>query len=133
MALFFVALHVVANVVWIGSILTVALLVYMGETKAARAAYLRLSTPGFIASFVFGLARVGLEPSYYLHLHWFHAKLTAAIVVIALHHVIGAKTRPRESAGSMQAAKSGAILGVGLFVFVLAVVVLVTFRTALLP
>lgn len=135
-----VALHIAANLVWIGSILSVAVLLSLaasrqdgkGVAEVAHAVYRRLSAPAFGLSFVFGVLRVGLEPTYYLHLHWFHAKFGAALVVIALHHVLGAKAR-KAAAGSMQAGRNGAILGVGLFFFVLVVVALVSFRTALLP
>ena len=134
------AIHLAAVVVWIGSILSVALLVHLAARRedgksfgeAALAAYRALATPAFIIAFTFGAIRIALEPAYYLHLHWFHAKLTAAFGVIALHHVIGAKAK-KAAAGSMQAGRNGAILGAGLFVFALAVVVLVSYRTALLP
>jgi putative membrane protein len=133
MALLVLALHIAANMLWIGSIVAVGLLTEKGP-EHARTIYLRLATPAFGASFLFGAIRVAMDPSYYLHLHWFHAKLTAALVVIALHHVIGGKAkRAAAAAGSVQAGRNGAILAVGLFVFALAVVVLVTYRTVLIP
>jgi putative membrane protein len=129
MANLVLALHIAANMLWIGSIVAVGLLTEKSGEQA-RTIYLRLAMPAFIASFTFGAIRVALDPSYYLHLHWFHAKLTAALVVIALHHVIGARAK---KAGSMQGGRNSAILAVGLFVFALAVVFLVTYRTVLIP
>jgi hypothetical protein len=72
------------------------------------------------------------DPTCYLHLHWFHAKVSAAIVVIALHHVIGGKAK-KAGSGSMQVGRNGGILAVGLFVFALVAVVLVSYRTVLVP
>ncbi len=132
MALLLVALHLIANMLWIGSIVSVGLLTAKAP-EAARKIYLHVAVPGFLASFVFGVIRFAMEPSYYLHLHWFHAKLTLALVIIALHHVIGGRAKKAAAAGSMQAGRNGAILAAGLFVFALAVVFLVTFRTVLIP
>ncbi len=129
MAMLLVALHVLSNTLWIGSIVSVGLLTEK-HAEAARTIYLRVAVPAFVGSFTFGVIRVAIEPSYYLHLHWFHAKLTAALVVIALHHVIGARAK---KAGSMQGGRNGAILAAGLFVFALAAVFLVTYRTVLIP
>lgn len=136
MANLLIALHIAANMLWIGSIVAVGLLTEK-TPEAARTIYLRAAVPGFIASFTFGAIRLAMEPSYYLHLHWFHAKLTAVLVIIALHHVIGARAKKARAenmtAGSMQAGRNGAILAAGLFVFALAVVFLVTYRTVLIP
>ena len=115
-----VALHVMANLVWIGSIASVGLLAAAASKaenqdagqitgRLAHNLYLRVAVPAFLASFVFGVTRLLLAPSYYMHLHWFHGKLTAVIIVIALHHVIGAKAK-KVAAGSMQAGRSGGIL-----------------------
>lgn len=95
-----VFIHVTANVVWIGSILAVAYTMTLQAAepiergKIARALYLRLATPAFIASFAAGLARLLMTPRYYLvETKWMHAKLLFALIVIALHHVIGARAR----------------------------------------
>ncbi|MDP9152427.1 MAG: CopD family protein [Myxococcota bacterium] len=96
-----VVAHVTANVVWIGAILAVALLVgrarFMADVAEvgalARRVYSRLATPAFLVSFVAGVARIALAPAVYAHLPWMHVKLTFALVVIALHHVIGARAR----------------------------------------
>jgi putative membrane protein len=111
-----VALHVMANLVWIGSITSVGLLAAAASKaenqdagKLALNLYLRVAVPAFLASFAFGVTRLLLAPAYYMHLHWFHGKLTAVIIVIALHHVIGAKAK-KVAAGSMQAGRSGGIL-----------------------
>ncbi len=137
--LLLVTLHVTANLVWIGSIACVGWLA-AAATKAkdpssavlARGLYLRVAVPAFIASFVFGVSRLLLEPAYYMHLHWFHGKLTAALAVIALHHVIGAKAR-KVAGGSMQAGASGGILVGALLACAFVSVTLVVFQRALVP
>lgn len=134
-----VVLHVTANLVWIGSIACVGWLV-SAAAKAndpsaavlARQLYLRVATPAFLTSFVCGAGRFALDPSYYIHLHWFHGKLTAALVVIVLHHVIGGKAR-RVASGSMQAGRTGAILVGALLACAFLSVTLVIFRQSLVP
>ena len=115
-----VAIHVMANLVWIGTIASVGWLTAAASKanssdaatrlgQAAHNLYLRAAVPAFLASFVFGASRLLLAPKYYMSSHWFHGKLTAVIIVIALHHVIGAKAK-KVAAGSMQQGASGGIL-----------------------
>src|SRR5215468_9940312 len=111
-------LHISGNIVWIGSILAVAVVLAggKGEPKArgeiASDIYRRLAVPSFVVSFVCGAIRLGLDPSYYLKLHhWMHAKLPLALAVIALHHVIGARAR-KVANGAVQDAGPAGILGV---------------------
>ena len=113
-------LHVVGNITWIGAILAVAA-VLTGATGDARTrgeiglrVYNHLAVPAFILSFVCGATRLALAPSYYLvQSHWMHPKLPAALVVIGLHHVLGARAR-KMAQGKVQeagpAAKIAAIL-----------------------
>ena len=132
-------LHLMANLVWIGTIASVGWLTAAasksGDASAgilARNLYMRAAVPAFLASFLFGGARLMLDPAYYMHLHWFHAKLTGALVVIALHHVIGGKAR-KVAAGSMQAGRSGGILVGALLAAAFLSVVCVVFKQALVP
>jgi putative membrane protein len=132
-----VSLHVFANLVWIGSIVAAGFLLARADEEKAYASasawlYRRIATPAFGVSFLTGVGRLALEPSTYMHAHWFHGKLTFALVVIALHHVIGARAK-KASAGSMQRAKSGAILSVALLCASLLTVLFVLFKSALVP
>jgi putative membrane protein len=93
-------LHVLSNLVWIGSILSVVVALVAGrdtpETagKIARAIYLRVSSPAFGISFVTALTLLFMHWKLYMVVtHWMHAKLMAALAVIAIHHVIGARAR----------------------------------------
>lgn len=132
-------LHVTANLVWIGTIASVGLLV-AAATKAndrsaatlARGLYVRVAVPAFLASFVFGASRLAMDPAYYMHLHWFHAKLTAVLAVIALHHVIGSKAR-KVAAGSMQAGRTGGILVGALLACAFLSVACVLLKQSLVP
>jgi protoporphyrinogen IX oxidase len=118
-----VTVHLVANFVWIGALLAVAVLAAAAPLSAdpaevgrlARRVYVRLAVPGFVASLVAGVARLLLAPSIYAHLPWMHAKLTFALVVIALHHVIGARAR-RVANGDAAAGRGVAALAIGTFV-----------------
>jgi putative membrane protein len=138
-----VVLHVMSNLVWIGSIACVGWLIaaasrepdpVRAQTAAelARNLYQRVATPAFAASFVFGVARLALNAEYYMKSHWFHGKLTAALAVIALHHILGAKAK-RAASGSVQAGASGAILTGALLVSAFAAVVFVTYKVDLIP
>jgi putative membrane protein len=126
-----VATHVTANVVWIGALLAVALLAGRGRFSAdpgevgtlARRVYLTLAAPAFVLSFAAGLARILMGPQIYLHLPWMHAKLTLALVVIVLHHVIGARAR-RVASGDANAGRGMPVLAVAAFVFAAGAVLL---------
>jgi putative membrane protein len=124
-----IALHVTANVVWIGSILAVGRVIESSEGDAkirgalALQIYRGLSTPAFAVSFLAGVARLVQNLDYYfVATHFMHAKLLAAFAVIGLHHVMGA--RAKKVAGGTAAAASavpaltiGILVGAGLAVF----------------
>ncbi len=96
-----VAAHLLANMVWIGSLLAVAVLAAHAPWTAepaevgrlARRVHVRLAIPAFLASFAAGVGRIAMSPAAYARLHWFHAKLGFALVVIVLHHVLGARAK----------------------------------------
>jgi putative membrane protein len=105
------AAHVLGNVVWIGSLLAVAVLVSHAPWTAeppevgrlARRVYVRLAIPAFLLSFGAGVGRIALAPAVYAHMPWFHAKLAFALAVIVLHHTIGARAK-RVAKGRVAAA-----------------------------
>jgi len=101
--------------VWVGSLLSAAAVQGMGaEDAAARGRialriYRRLAVPAFLASTLFGLARLGLDWRYYLvTTHFMHAKLLLVVIAIAAHHVVGARVK---RAGSGSVALVGALYG----------------------
>jgi protoporphyrinogen IX oxidase len=114
-----IAVHVIGNVVWIGSLLAVALLVSHAPWTAepadvarlARRVYLRLAVPGFLTAFAAGAARIWLTPTAYAHAYWMHAKLGLALLVILFHHVIGGRAK-RVAAGRPEAGAGTDLLGI---------------------
>ena len=94
-------LHVFANTLWIGSIVAVGVIVSarsgssaVERGRLALLPYRLVAAPAFIASFLLGVVCLVLNPSgNLLRLPSMHAKLTLAVVVIALHHVIGFRAR----------------------------------------
>src|SRR5262245_49017800 len=108
MQLALVWLHVSGNVVWIGSILAVAVALTSGSGTAKSRGeiglriYRLLSVPAFVLAFTTGTVHLLLDVSYYLSQHhWMHGKLLFAFAAIGLHHVIGARAK-KLAAGSVQ-------------------------------
>lgn len=117
-----VFVHVTANVVWIGSILAVVVVLTgrAGELAVrgalAREVYRKLAAPAFGVSFLAGVIRLALDTGYYFSATKFmHGKLTFALAVIALHHVIGARVKRAES-GQIASAGNVGTLGIVLLV-----------------
>ena len=134
------ALHVAANVVWIGSILSAGWLTGRARLMAdgaevgrlARGIYLRFAVPGFVLSFVAGLARLLVAPGTYMRMHWMHGKLFFVVGVIALHHIIGARTK-RVAKGDTAAGKGVPIFTIALLLAAVGAVALVTMKDTLVP
>ncbi|HEX4336344.1 MAG TPA: CopD family protein [Polyangiaceae bacterium] len=118
-----------ANVVWIGSILAVGRVIEASDGDAkirgalALKIYKGLAVPAFVVSFVAGVGRLALNLDYYfVKTHFMHAKLLFALVVIGLHHVMGARAK-KVAAGEAGAASAvpsltiGILLAAGLVVF----------------
>jgi len=92
--------HVVGNLLWLGAILAVTLVLAqkIGSAKErgalGRRVYLHIAVPAFAVVFVMGLARLLLSPGmYFVQSKYMHAKLTLALVVIAVHHIVGARAK----------------------------------------
>jgi putative membrane protein len=118
-----VAVHLIANVVWIGALLAVAQVTARGPFSAdpaevgtlARRLHATLAVPAFFVSFGAGLARILLEPRVYAHMPWMHAKLTLAFIVIVLHHIIGGRAK-RVANGKASAGRGMGTLAVATLV-----------------
>lgn len=109
------ALHVTANVFWVGAIVAVAVVMVAdaGDAKTrgalAQRVYLRAAVPGFVVSFLAGTGRLALDASVYMKQGWFHAKLLFILIVIALHHVIGGKAKKMAKGDAEDAGKTGTL------------------------
>lgn len=96
-----VATHIAANMVWIGAILSVALaLVWRGGDGRVGAQigyelYRKLAMPAFVVSFISAVTRLLLSLDLYFlgPKKYMHGKLLFAVIVIVLHHVIGARAK----------------------------------------
>jgi putative membrane protein len=114
-----IVLHVVAVVTWIGSILAVGIILAAphGEPRVRGAlalqVYKRLAVPAFSAAFVFGVWRlVEGAQLYFVATKFMHAKLTLAVVVIALHHVLGGRAKALASGRRTDAPGAAMMTGV---------------------
>lgn len=111
-----VFLHVSANVVWIGSILAVAIVLMSAagdapvRGKIAVEVYKKLATPAFVVSFLAGALRLALDPSYYfVQTKYMHGKLFLALVVIGLHHAIGGRAKKVAAGAASDAGYAGTL------------------------
>ena len=130
---FLIWVHLSANVIWIGSILSVALLLILGQPDAkvrgelAKSIYLRLATPGFVVAFIMGLVRFMMDVGHYGKTPWMHIKLTVALAVIGIHHVIGARAKKMAEGDVTDAGPTKALL-FATVACVIAILFLTTFK-----
>jgi putative membrane protein len=98
------ALHIISMVCWFAGLFYLPrLFVYhaMSEDDVSRERfcvmerklYRGIMLPSMIATLVFGLWLIGLNPGYYFSQGWMHAKLTLVILLIGYHHVCGAQLK----------------------------------------
>ena len=98
------ALHIIAMVCWFAGLFYLPrLFVYhaMSEDQASRERfcvmerklYRGIMQPSMIATLVFGIWLISLNPGYYFSQGWVHAKLALVILLIGYHHVCGAQLK----------------------------------------
>jgi protoporphyrinogen IX oxidase len=98
------ALHIIAMVCWFAGLFYLPrLFVYhaMSEDEASRQRfcvmerklYRGIMLPSMIATLVFGIWLLSLNPSLYLSQGWMHAKLTLVFLLIGYHHACGAQLK----------------------------------------
>jgi putative membrane protein len=139
-----IALHVAAVVAWIGGDLAMAVVATSAEGDdklrgaLARKLYQRVAAPGFALAFALGLYKLltgwraatvdanGIVAGGYAKAPWMHVKLTLALVVIAVHHVMGARAKKMMRDG----AKAGpmGVLGIVVAVCALGAILMVVLR-----
>lgn len=112
-------IHVTANIFWIGAIVAVGLLVCADKVDAklrgalAADIYKKVAAPAFGLSFLAGAGRLFADTAYYFkQTHFMHLKLLFALIVIGLHHVIGARAKKLASGEATDAGPTKALLGV---------------------
>lgn len=103
------ATHVLSLLLWIGSLVSITRVITagVGEEPAvqakfaalARRIYRTVSSPWMGIATIAGFAMIGVAKGAYFRFGWFHGKLTLALVMLALHFVLGARVRSAEAAG----------------------------------
>lgn len=98
------SLHIVAVISWMAGILYLyRLVIYHVEesepvVKARfqvmeRRLYVYITRPAMYVAILAGIAMIALDPSYYLHAHWLHAKLGLVALLIGSTQYAGATVR----------------------------------------
>lgn len=103
------ALHVFSLLFWVGSLVSITRVLSAadGESDAVRARlaatarkiYRAVASPWMGVATLTGFGMIGVMHGAYFRFGWFHGKLTAAIVMLALHFVLGARVRVAETNG----------------------------------
>lgn len=116
--LWLLVLHVVGNLIWIGSIASVGVVLATARQaqsggEQAYAIYRVLSVPAFVLSLGAAIVLLAMNPAlYFAQTHWMHAKLTVALAVIALHHVLGARAKRLAAGTRSEAGPAGKLTAV---------------------
>jgi len=98
------AFHLIAMVSWFAGLFYLPrLFVYHAMSTDAvsherfcvmeRKLYRGIMLPSMLATLVFGIWLITLNPSYYFSQGWMHAKLTLVVLLIGYHHVCGAQLK----------------------------------------
>jgi len=98
------ALHIVAVVCWFAGLFYLPrLFVYhaMSEDQVSRERfqvmerklYRGIMTPSMIATLLFGVGMIVMNPGLFATGGWLHAKLALVVVLIGYHHICGAQLK----------------------------------------
>lgn len=111
-------LHVFSLLFWVGSLVSITrvLAAGQGESDAVRARlagtarriYRAVASPWMGIATLTGLGMIGVMHGAYFRFGWFHGKLTVAIVMLALHFVLGSRVRGAEANGLTDDVAAGA-------------------------
>jgi putative membrane protein len=136
MASWLIAVHVTGVVLWVGSLLAVALVLaqHTQETNAeARTALAKLERkilraagdPGATIAILTGIALVWTNSGYYFHARWLHLKLTFVLLLVGATVFLAISAR-RYAAGEIELRRRDAIM---LFLGIALLLVLVLLAT----
>lgn len=103
------ALHVFSLLFWVGSLVSITRVLSAGDGEpeavrarlaaTARKIYRSVASPWMGVATLAGLGMIAVMRGAYFHFGWFHGKLAVAIVMLALHFVLGSRVRSAESNG----------------------------------
>lgn len=112
-----IAIHVLGDIVWIGSILAVSLILSQTTIEPKLRGeiglkiYRRLTNPAFIVALVFGLIQLLMNAQhYFVATKYMHGKLTFALLAIGLTHMIGGRAK-RMALGTVSDAGKAPLFG----------------------
>ncbi len=107
------ATHVLSLLLWIGSLVSITRVITagVGEEPAvqakfaalARRIYRTVASPWMGIATLAGFGMIAATKGMYFHFGWFHGKFTLALVMLALHFVLGARVRAADAAGRTDA------------------------------
>jgi uncharacterized membrane protein len=114
-----VVLHVVSNIVWIGSVLAIAVVITSAAAepevlgRVGIRVHQKLAMPAFVVSLVTGGARLAMDAGYYFgQTKFMHGKHFLALVVVGLDHAIRGRAK-RMASGASKDSRGAAGLAVG--------------------
>ena len=98
------AIHIVSMVCWFAGLFYLPrLFVYHAQSEDSvskerfslmeRKLYRAIMGPAMIATLIFGIALIWLNPSIFSSGAWIHAKLTLVVILIGYHHMCGAQVK----------------------------------------
>lgn len=103
------ATHVLSLLLWIGSLVSITRVLTAGAAEEpavqarfaalARRIYRTVSSPWMGVATLAGFAMIGVRHGEMFRHGWWHGKFTMALVMLALHFVLGARVRAAEAAG----------------------------------
>ena len=139
------ATHVLSLLLWIGSLVSITRVITAGASEEpavqakfaalARRIYRGVASPWMGIATLAGFGMIAAAKGAYFRFGWFHGKFTLALVMLALHFVLGARVRAAEAAGRTDGvAPQMRVLQLGVFVTaalaVVCVIVLKSLRGA---
>jgi putative membrane protein len=138
MVAWLLVIHVLGFTLWISGLLMAGfvLLRHIGETVPETRASLAgieklglraLADPGAFLAILGGILLVSTNSSYYLHARWLHIKLVFVLFLIALHVIVG--TRSKAFASGRISLDPGYVR----LLVILIVLVFISILTATLP
>jgi protoporphyrinogen IX oxidase len=104
MVAWLLVMHILGFTLWISGLLMASfvLLRHIGETAPETRASLAgieklglraLADPGASLAILGGILLVSTNSSYYLHARWLHIKLVFVLLLIALHVIVGTRSK----------------------------------------
>jgi putative membrane protein len=104
MVAWLLVLHIFGFTLWVTGLLMTGLVLlrHVGETAPEARASLAgleklglraLADPGAFLAILAGILLITTNPSYYLHARWLHIKFIFVLLLIALHVIVGTRSK----------------------------------------